>query len=125
MVESPGVQQSAGELEIEFAKCRCVLQQTGRDVDDWLESAIETRPSLESAHGLMQGYQTAKWTVNRGAIDIVSKAMDLAGAGGFMSTNPLTRLYRDVRAGPFMQPQAATDIRMYVGQVALGQYPED
>ncbi|MBO6564818.1 MAG: acyl-CoA/acyl-ACP dehydrogenase [Pseudomonadales bacterium] len=125
VVESPGVQQSAGELEIEFAKCRCVLQQTGSDVDDWLESALENPPSLESAHGLMQGYQAAKWTVNPGAIVIVRKAMELAGGGGFMSANPLTRLYRDVRAGPFMQPQAATDIRMYVGQVALGQYPED
>lgn len=123
IVTSSGVQQTAGELEIEFARCRCVLQQTGRDVDDWMKQAAANKPDIESAHQLMQAYQAAKWTVNRGAIDIVSKAMDLAGGAGYMSSNPLTRLYRDVRAGPFMQPQAATDIRTYVGQVALEQFP--
>ena len=72
----------------------------------------------------MQSYQAAKWVVNRGAISIVDKAMDLAGGSGFMAGNPLSQLYRDVRAGPFMQPHAAVDIRGYVGQVALGIYPE-
>jgi len=120
---SPGVQQTAGELEIEYVRCRCVLQQTGMDVDAWLEAASTTTPTIESAHQLMQAYQAAKWTINRGSIDIVSKAMDLAGGGGYMSSNPLSRLYRDVRAGPFMQPHAATDIRGYVGQVALERYP--
>lgn len=124
IAESPGVQQTAGELEIEYTKCRCVLQQTGVDVDAWLEEAGAVPPTLESAHRLMQAYQAAKWTVNRGAIDIVSKAMDLAGGSGYMSSSPLARLYRDVRAGPFMQPHAATDIRTYVGQVALERYPD-
>ena len=90
----------------------------------WLEEAGAVPPTLESAHRLMQAYQAAKWTVNRGAIDIVSKAMDLAGGSGYMSSSPLARLYRDVRAGPFMQPHAATDIRTYVGQVALERYPD-
>jgi alkylation response protein AidB-like acyl-CoA dehydrogenase len=123
VAESPGVQHTAGELEIEFTRCRCVLQQIGSDVDDWLEAARTEPPTIESAHRLMQAYQAAKWTVNRGSIDIVSKAMDLAGGGGYLSSNPLTRLYRDVRAGPFMPPHAATDIRRYVGQVALERYP--
>lgn len=124
VADSPGFQQTTGELEIEFSRCRCVLQQTGADVDAWLEVAGTTPPAIEAAHQLMQAYQAAKWTVNRGAIDIVSQAMDLAGGGGYMSSNPLSRLYRDVRAGPFMQPHAATEIRSYVGQVALARYPE-
>ena len=124
VADSPGVQQTTGELEIEFARCRCVLLQTGSDVDDWLAEAGSAPPTIESAHQLMQAYQAAKWTVNRGAIDIVSKAMDLAGGGGYMNTSPLARLYRDVRAGPFMQPHAATEIRNYVGQVALERYPD-
>lgn len=124
VADSAGVQQTAGELEIENAKCRCILQQTGMDVDEWLAEAQSEPPTIESAHQLMQTYQAAKWTVNRGAIDIVSKAMDLAGGGGYMSSHPLTRLYRDVRAGPFMQPHAATEIRHYVGQVALERYPD-
>lgn len=119
-----GVQQTVGEMEIELAKCRSILQQAGTGVDDWLAEAEETPPALESAHQLMKDYQSAKWVVNRGAIDIVDKAMDLVGGGGFMSAHPLSRLYRDVRAGPFMQPHSPTELRGYVGQVALGLFPD-
>ena len=101
-----------------------VFAQAGSGVDEWLSNAVEHPPTLEQAHELMQSYQAAKWVVNRGAIAIVDKAMDLAGGSGFMSGNALSQLYRDVRAGPFMQPHAAVDIRGYVGQVALGIYPE-
>ena len=72
----------------------------------------------------MQDYQSAKWTVNRGAIRIVSQAMDLVGGAAFMSNHPLSRLYRDVRAGPFMQPYSPPEAREYVGKVALGLLPE-
>ena len=61
--------------------------------------------------------------MNRNVIDIVSRAMDLSG-GGFMARNPLSRLDRDVRAGPFMQPHSPIDARNYVGNVPLGTYPE-
>ncbi len=121
---NPGVQQVVGELEIELAACRGTLAQAGLGVDAWLQDAAATPPTIESAHELMQTYQAAKWVVNRGAIAVVDKALDLAGGGGYMSGNALSRLYRDVRAGPFMQPQAAVDIRTYVGQVALGLYPD-
>ncbi|MEM7019201.1 MAG: acyl-CoA dehydrogenase [Pseudomonadota bacterium] len=123
---SPWIQQTAGEMEIELKTCRSVLQQAGRDTDAWLAEAAAAAapPTIEQAHALMQNYQAAKWVINRGAISIVDRAMDLAGGGGFMNSHPLTQLYRDVRAGPFMQPHAATDIRGYVGQVALGLYPE-
>ncbi len=68
----------------------------------------------------MKNYQSAKWVVNRNAIDIVSRAMDLSGGGGFMARNPLSRLYRDVRAGRFMQPLSPIDAHDYVGSVLLG-----
>lgn len=119
-----GVQHAVGEMEILLASCRSILQQAGRGADQFLATLNGKQPDLEAAHGLMKDYQSAKWVVNRGAIDIVSKAMDLAGGGGFMSSHPLSRLYRDVRAGPFMQPFAPTEAREYVGKVALGLFPD-
>ena len=72
----------------------------------------------------MRDYQCAKWVVNQNAIAIVSRAMDVAGGGAFMAGNELTRLYRDVRAGPFMQPFTPSETHEYIGQVALGRYPQ-
>jgi alkylation response protein AidB-like acyl-CoA dehydrogenase len=62
--------------------------------------------------------------VNKNAIEIVSQSMDLFGGGGFAASNPLSRIYRDVRAGPFMQPYSPIDAREYVGRVLLEQYPD-
>jgi len=73
----------------------------------------------------MKDYQAAKWVVNRGAIDIVSRAMDLLGGAGYTNAHPLARMYRDVRAGPFMQPFAPTEAREYIGKVALGIWPKE
>ena len=72
----------------------------------------------------MKDYQSAKWVVNWHAIDIINQAMDLSGGGGFMAGNPLSQLYRDVRAGPFMQPYSPIDAREYMGRVLLGDLPD-
>lgn len=121
---STGVQQLVGEMEIELARCQAVLTQAASGLDDFLVRHAREPAPIEEAHELMKDYQSAKWTVNRGAIDIVSKAMDLFGGGGYVNRTALPRLYRDVRAGPFMQPMAVTDLREYVGQVTLGLFPD-
>ena len=122
--ERPGVQHVAGEMTLELAQCRAVLGTLGVEMDAYLERHRDSPASFEEAHHLMRDYQLAKWTVNRGAIGVVSKAMDLLSGSGYTNTHPLARLYRDVRAGPFMQPFGATELREYVGQVTLGHYPE-
>ena len=121
----PGIQHLVGEMDIELAKCRSILVQAALGIDDFLHRHHTEQPSMQAAHEIMKDYQAAKWVVNRGAIDIVSKAMDLFGGAAYMATQPLARLYRDVRAGPFMQPFAASEVRQYVGRVTLGQLPED
>jgi hypothetical protein len=40
-----------------------------------------------------------------------------------MSTHPLSRMYRDVRAGPVM-PMTPIDAEEYIGKVTLGLEPD-
>ncbi|MCP5180926.1 MAG: acyl-CoA/acyl-ACP dehydrogenase [Pseudomonadales bacterium] len=120
--ELPGVRHMTGEMAIELATCRDVLLATARRADAFLRVP---QPTLAQSHELMRDYQTAKWVVNRGAINIVNTAMDLVGGSSYMQSSTLSRLYRDVRAGPFMQPGARPEAREYIGRVALGDYPED
>lgn len=122
----PGVALALAEMEIRLSAAQAMMSRISTKLDDFMAATDEGRQATyEAGHELMKDYQSAKWIVNRNAIDIVSQAMDLSGGGGFMARNPLSRLYRDVRAGPFMQPYSPIDARDYMGKVLLGLYPEE
>ena len=121
----PGVHHALAEMEICLATAQSILARLGALIDDFMtETKGGATATYEQGHELMKDYQSAKWVVNRHAIEIVSQAMDMSGGGGFMARNPLSRLYRDVRAGPFMQPYSPIDAREYMGKVLLGAYPK-
>ncbi len=123
-VARAGVPHALAEMEILLATSQSILARLGEQLDAFMtESRGGTDATWEQGHELMKDYQSAKWVVNRNAIAIVSQAMDLFGGGGFAAGNPLSRLYRDVRAGPFMQPYSPIDAREYIGKVVLGAYP--
>jgi alkylation response protein AidB-like acyl-CoA dehydrogenase len=125
--ELSGVRHVVGEMTLELARSRAALAVAATEVDEYFRRHAEPGrgATIEDAHRLMADYQVAKWTVNAGAIDVVSKAMDLLGGSGYTNAHVLARLYRDVRAGPFMQPFGATELREYVGRIALEQWPKD
>ena len=124
IANASGVQHRLGEIDIDLAAARALLGDATRSIDSLLERTGGEPPDLEAAHGCMRDYQCAKWTVNQNAIRVVSMAMDVCGGGAFMAGHELSRLYRDVRAGPFMQPFSPTEARQYVGQIALGMPPK-
>lgn len=121
--ELPGVQHTIAEMEILLATARAMVDRMGILADEFVEEHRGQKVSLERAHELLKDHQSMKWVVNRNAITIVDRAMDVVGGGGFMDKHPLSRLYRDVRAGPFMQPYSPTEAREYIGRVVLGDYP--
>ena len=113
-----GVPTALAEMEIALATAQNILTRLGVRLGDFM--AV----TYEQSHELMKDYQTAKWVVNRHAIDIASQGIDLSGGESFMLGNPLSRLYRNVRANPFMQPYSPIDARDYVGNALLQAFPE-
>ena len=121
----PGVAHALAEMEILLATSQSILAQLGQKLARFMDATEGgATATYDQGHELMKDYQCAKWVVNRNAIAIVNQAMDLFGGGGYMARNPLTRLYRDVRAGSFMQPHSPIDARDYMGRVLLGSYPD-
>ena len=124
-MELPGIQHIIGEMEISISTTRAMVGQMGQITDDFLKKYKNQKIPIEQAHELLKDHQSMKWVVNRNAIDIVNKALDVVGGSGYLDKNTISRLYRDVRAGPFMQPYAPSEAREYIGKVVLGIYPEN
>lgn len=118
------IQHFIAEIEIELAASRAITERVGCAAAAFLQKyATEDAPTSE-ANLLNKEVQCMKYVVNRKAIDIVDKAMIVCGGAAYMSKHPLARLYRDVRAGPFMQPFAPYEAFEYIGKIALGLDPQ-
>jgi alkylation response protein AidB-like acyl-CoA dehydrogenase len=122
--EQSSIQHMIGEMEIALSTAQAMLSQMGQLADKFLQENKGDSLTLPLAHELLKDHQSMKWIVNKNAIEIVNKAMDIVGGRAFMDKHPLSRLSRDVRAGPFMQPFSPSQAREYIGKVVLGHYPE-
>lgn len=109
---------------IDLGAIRAVLGATGVLLDR-LHSGDEPMPqTTEQMAPAFAQVQGAKAMINEAAVRVVDRAMALTGGAGYMSRHPLSRAYRDVRAGAFMHPLGANRAYEFVAQVALGETPD-
>ena len=92
--------------------------------DAYLRDTPAGSARLPDLHHLMKNVQCTKWFVTRKAVEIVDRALTASGGAGYLTKGPLARLYRDVRAGPFMQPYSPNEQFEFIGKVTLGIDPE-
>jgi alkylation response protein AidB-like acyl-CoA dehydrogenase len=116
--ERTGIQYQVAEMEIDLSTARSMIERCASVVDSCLSAHGESK--IEVLQDLMREFQSAKWVANRKAIDVVDRAMTISGGAGYFSNNPLSRLYRDVRAGPFMQAYSPNEAREFIGRNVLG-----
>lgn len=124
IAERHGIQHQVAEMEADLETCRAVIERAGRLIDEELYERSPNEVTLEDHHLLGARFQCAKLVANRKAIDVVDRALTISGGAGYLSASPLSRLYRDVRAGPFMQPLSPNEVYEYVGKVTLGLPPD-
>jgi alkylation response protein AidB-like acyl-CoA dehydrogenase len=109
------VQALIGDSEIDLAVGRATLGRAAWLVEECLDGGVPHEP-----RDLMREVQCANMAVKRAAVATVDRALTASGGGGYLSANPLSRLYRDVRAGLFMQPFSGLDAGEFIGRVRLG-----
>lgn len=117
------IQQLVANMEIDIATCRAMTERVGRVADCFLRRYATADAPVEEANALMKEVQCMKYVINRKAIEVVDQAMIVCGGAAYMSRHLLSRLYRDARAGPFMQPYAPYEAFEFIGKVALGLEP--
>jgi alkylation response protein AidB-like acyl-CoA dehydrogenase len=117
----PSAQRSIGESEVDLFTCRALIDRAGTLVDRCVEP-LEV-PSMNELRRIHAQFQAAKAEVSRRAVQVVDRALDLCGGSGYLEGHPLSRLYRDVRIGPLLQPYPANEAHDYIGRVVLGVDP--
>jgi alkylation response protein AidB-like acyl-CoA dehydrogenase len=124
LAERLPIQQLVAEIEVDLAVARAMTERVGRAADDYLQKhSASTEVAIEETDALMKELQCMKYVVNRKVLDIVDKAMTVCGGASYMSGHLLSRLYRDARAGPFMQPFSPYEALEYIGKITLGMEP--
>jgi len=118
----PMNQVTTAENEIDLAACRAILSRAAQTLDDY---SLEGDETTERAFQIIKNGAVAKKFVMQTSGAIVDRALTLYGGGGYLANSSLARLYRDVRAGPFMQPWATNQAIEFIGEVALGLDPND
>jgi alkylation response protein AidB-like acyl-CoA dehydrogenase len=124
IAERHGIQHQVAEMEADLATCRAHLSRQGQILDQELFVRSPSEVSLDELHELNAQFQCAKLVVNRRCIEIVDRALTISGGAGYLTASPLSRMYRDVRAGPFMQPFSPNEAYEYIGKVTLGLPPD-
>jgi alkylation response protein AidB-like acyl-CoA dehydrogenase len=111
------------ENAIELSAIRAMLARAGSLLDEHHVRPPGEPVTAEDMADLFAEVQAAKAFVNEAAVRVVDRALALSGGAGYMSRHPLSRAYRDVRAGAFMHPLGANRAYEFIGDVALGAAP--
>lgn len=88
-------------------------------------SADFTEEPGERGRRMMTPFQCAKMAVNQLSLTVVNNCLTIVGGASFTAAHPLSRLYRDVRAGWFMQPYTYIEGVNYLSAQALGLHRDN
>lgn len=121
----PTARHLAAENAIEISAMRATFERALDLMDEFFAAHATSRGSLDEANNVFGEVQRAKTFSNQVAKRAVDRAMSITGGAAFASGHPLSRLYRDARAGAFMHPLGENIAYEYLGSLALGLRPLD
>ncbi len=122
--DSPRTQMLAAESAIDLSAMRAVLDRSGALLDEHQVRSASAPVADDEVTALFAEVQSAKAFISEAAVRVVDRALAITGGAGYMSRHPLSRAYRDVRAGAFMHPLGANRAYEFIGRVALGAEAE-
>jgi alkylation response protein AidB-like acyl-CoA dehydrogenase len=113
----------AAENAVDVSAMRAIFSRAGMLIDDYYAANTASEATLEEMAALFAEVQSAKAFINEKSVQVVDRALAMSGGAGYMAKHPLSRAYRDVRAGAFMHPLGANRAYEFIGQVTVGERP--
>ena len=111
------------ENVVDLASMRAVFDRAGRLIDEYHADFPGGDAPFADAQAVFGEVQAAKTHLNEAASRVTDRALALSGGAGFMAANPLSKAWRDARAGAFMHPLGANRVYDYLARTALGVEP--
>lgn len=121
--ESPTNLMLVAQNAVDLAAMRSIFDRAGRLIDAYYAEHPTDEGAPEEIAAAFAEVQSAKAFINEASVRVVDRALTLSGGAGYMNKHPLSRAYRDVRAGAFMHPLGANRAYEFIGQVAAGLEP--
>jgi alkylation response protein AidB-like acyl-CoA dehydrogenase len=111
------------ESAIALTAMRATFGRAATLVDRFQHAHLDSDPTPDEWSTIFAEVQAAKTFVHETATRIVDNALTLSGGSGYSRSHLLSRAYRDVRAGSFMQPLGAARAYDYLAKASLGCQP--
>jgi alkylation response protein AidB-like acyl-CoA dehydrogenase len=108
---------------IELPATRASFGRAGELLESFQQAHLASDPGPDELITMFAEVQAAKTFISAAAGRIVDRALTLSGGSGYKRSHALSRAYRDVRAGGFMQPLSSVRAYEFLGQVSLGLEP--
>jgi alkylation response protein AidB-like acyl-CoA dehydrogenase len=111
------------ENTIALTAMRATFSRAALLVDRFNCAHLDSDATPDEWSTMFAEVQAAKVFVHETATRIVDRALTLSGGSGYTRSHVLSRAYRDVRAGSFMQPLGSVRAYDYLAQASLGRQP--
>ena len=111
------------ENVIDLATMRGVFDRAATMIDRYHAEFPAGDAPFAAAQAAFAEVQAAKAHLNDAATRITDRALALSGGAGYMNGHPLSKAWRDVRAGAFMHPLGANRVHDFLARTALGLEP--
>ena len=111
------------ENVIDLATTRAVFDRAATMIDQYHAAFPAGGAPFVAAQAVFAEVQAAKAHVNDAATRITDRALALSGGAGYMNGHPLSKAWRDARAGAFMHPLGANRAHDFLARTALGLAP--
>jgi alkylation response protein AidB-like acyl-CoA dehydrogenase len=113
-------QALAAENAIDMSAMRATFGRAAELVEAFQQAHLAADATADELTTIFAEVQAAKTFANASAARIVDRALVLSGGAGYMRMHALSRAFRDVRAGAFMQPLGTVRAHEFLARASLG-----